>query len=194
MPVDTENVITPNAAVLAGRRAWRYTGASRPEFAESVPAGEGYESVWDYPRPPRQELRSQLVEVCSDSLVIARSERAVRVAETASAPTWYVPPEDVQQEFLQPSAAQSLCEWKGLAQGFDLVGDSVVPVADVGWRYIKVFPEFQNLQGWYAFYPQRIDCYVDGERMQAQPGGYYGGWVAANMLGPIKGSPGSSGW
>ena len=74
-------------------------------------------------------------------------------------------------------------------------GDSVQEtVAEAGWRYVSVFPEFSNLHLWYAFYPQKVECYVDGQRMRAQPGGYYGGWVAANMVGPIKGEAGSGGW
>jgi hypothetical protein len=27
-----------------------------------------------------------------------------------------------------------------------------------------------------------------------QPGGFYGGWVTPELMGPFKGGPGSSGW
>lgn len=198
---DTDGVlIAPNEAVLAGRRAWQYTGTVRPKFAH--PSGPDEESVWDYPRPPVQEARSQRVEVRAGDTLIARTRRAVRVAETASAPTWYVPPDDVRQGLLVASSSQSLCEWKGLAQGVQLNTSEISTQLkaaqpgqlDVGWRYLRVFEEFANLHGWYAFYPQRVACFVDGERMQAQPGGYYGGWVAGNMTGPIKGEPGSGSW
>jgi len=30
--------------------------------------------------------------------------------------------------------------------------------------------------------------------MEAQPGGFYGGWVSGDLVGPIKGEPGSSQW
>ena len=192
-------MIDPTPAILAGRSAWQYNGTARPDFAEPVAAGQ--ESVWDYPRPPRQELRPEQVEIRLGDTLIASSRGAIRVLETASAPTWYLPPEDVHQELLTASGSQSLCEWKGLAQGLRFAAGMVVDgsgeraaTGDVGWRYVRVFPEFAKLYLWYAFYPQRVDCYVAGERMQAQPGGYYGGWVAANMIGPIKGAPGSSNW
>jgi hypothetical protein len=37
-------------------------------------------------------------------------------------------------------------------------------------------------------------CYVDGERVTPQPGGFYGGWITHDIVGPFKGEPGTSGW
>jgi hypothetical protein len=37
-------------------------------------------------------------------------------------------------------------------------------------------------------------CTVDGEKVTAQPGGFYGGWVTGRIAGPFKGIPGSTGW
>ena len=37
-------------------------------------------------------------------------------------------------------------------------------------------------------------CYVDGELVQPQPGGFYGGWITSRVAGPFKGGPGSRGW
>jgi uncharacterized protein (DUF427 family) len=37
-------------------------------------------------------------------------------------------------------------------------------------------------------------CYVDGEPVTPQPGGFYGGWVTSSVVGPFKGGPGSRGW
>jgi hypothetical protein len=37
-------------------------------------------------------------------------------------------------------------------------------------------------------------CFVDGERVTPQPGGFYGGWITSGIVGPCKGGPGSSGW
>jgi uncharacterized protein (DUF427 family) len=46
-----------------------------------------------------------------------------------------------------------------------------------------------------AFYAAAMDaCFVDGERVQAQPGGFYGGWTTSRVSGPFKGVPGSQGW
>jgi hypothetical protein len=52
--------------------------------------------------------------------------------------------------------------------------------------------------GYLAFYAGMFDaCYIGDERVKPQPGGYqakYGGWITSNLLGPIKGEPGSGAW
>jgi len=180
-------IIEADAAVLAGRRHWRYTGAERPSFADTSDPGQ--ESVWDYPRPPRIERMDTCVEVFAGTDCIARTNSAKRVCETAGAPTWYMPPGDVDEDFVRYDGGQSLCEWKGVAQGLSVAG-----VRDAGWRYTHMFAEFAELYLWCAFYPNKLRCFVDGELVQPQPGGYYGGWVTRNLRGPIKGGPGSSAW
>jgi hypothetical protein len=37
-------------------------------------------------------------------------------------------------------------------------------------------------------------CWVDGEKVRAQEGGFYGGWITSEVVGPFKGGPGTSGW
>jgi hypothetical protein len=64
------------------------------------------------------------------------------------------------------------------------------------WEYPrppKVEPTTKRIR--VAFYVGRVDaCYVDEERAQAQPGGFYGGWVTSDIIGPFKGRPGSETW
>src|ERR1700686_265184 len=89
--------------------------------------GPGQESAWDYPRPPRVEASSRLVEVHFGGIQLAASRRALRVLETSHPPVYYVPPEDVRMECLLPSDRQSWCEWKGLASYFHLVAAAATP-------------------------------------------------------------------
>src|SRR6478735_10477776 len=81
------------------------------------------ESVWDYPRPPRVEPLDRHVRVVHGGETIAESDRALRVLETASPPTIYIPPDDVRTDLLEPADGHTVCEWKGKASYFD-VGDS----------------------------------------------------------------------
>jgi hypothetical protein len=37
-------------------------------------------------------------------------------------------------------------------------------------------------------------CTVNGEQVEPQPGGFYGGWITSEVTGPFKGVPGSMGW
>ena len=73
---------------------WEFRGQQRPEFA--IEPGPGQESVWDYPRPPALVRSDRLVEVRSGDRLVARSTAAFRVLETASPPTWYLPPTDIE--------------------------------------------------------------------------------------------------
>lgn len=44
-------------------------------------------------------------------------------------------------------------------------------------------------------YPELMDsCTVDGEVVSPQPGGFYGGWITSDLVGPFKGEPGTAGW
>jgi len=170
---------------------WRYYGQERPAFA--LEPGAGQESVWDYPRPPRIEQESREVIVRVGDVVLAQTHAACRVLETASPPTFYIPRADVKDEYLRPAGGSSRCEWKGTARYWTV---SVPPVVleSVGWSYDDPHPEFESIRGWLSFYPARIECYVDGNRVTPQPGGFYGGWITPDVVGPFKGAPGSSGW
>jgi uncharacterized protein (DUF427 family) len=152
------------------------------------------ESVWDYPRPPRVEPCDRRVRVELGGEVIAESDRALRVLETSSPPTIYVPPEDVRVELLRPARGTTECEWKGTASYLDaVVGNRVRPRA--AWTYREPKPAFEQLRDHLAFYAGRVDaCYLGDERVTPQPGNFYGGWITAEIEGPFKGEPGTEGW
>jgi uncharacterized protein (DUF427 family) len=175
---------------------WRYHGQERPPFAIKPEAGQ--ESVWDYPRPPRMALDAREVVVKLGTVEIARSRRALRVLETASPPTFYLPPQDVQSQRLAAATGSSMCEWKGRARYWDVIGndDSGRPlrIAGAAWVYPEPLPAFAALAHHLAFYPSRLECFVDGVRVQPQPGEFYAGWVTPEIVGPFKGEPGTHGW
>jgi len=149
--------------------------------------------VWDYPRPPRLERDKRRVEVVVEGTVIAETEKAFRVLETASPPTFYLPQEGIRMDFLERSPGSSFCEWKGQAVYWSIrIGDAVVPNA--AWSYAEPFEEFQEIADYISFYPAKVECRVSGERVRPQPGGFYGGWVTGEVVGPFKGEPGSEAW
>lgn len=169
---------------------WEYTGGQRPDFA--VEPGPGEESVWDYPRPPILDPFAGEVRVAQDRLELARTRRALRLLETASPPAFYLPPDDIDQTALvQVPDFTTWCEWKGAATYWAL---ATRPDAPVGWSYPTPNTRYAALRDWLSFYPSRIECYVAGERAQGQAGGFYGGWVTRNIVGPYKGEPGRGHW
>jgi uncharacterized protein (DUF427 family) len=156
--------------------------------------GPGQESVWDYPRPPSALITPRRIVVELGGRVIARTERAVRVCETSHPPVYYIPRDDVVDGVLERGAGASLCEWKGAATYWDAVVDGV-RMPGVAWSYENPSPGYELLQSAVAFYPGRVDrATVDGESARPQAGGFYGGWITDDVVGPFKGEPGTLGW
>ena len=151
-------------------------------------------SVWDYPRPPALVPSERRVRVELGGVTIADSTRVLRVLETSHPPTIYVPPRDVALGYVRPGRGRSVCEWKGVARYHDLaVGDRRVEGA--AWSYPDPVQAFAELRDHLCFYPSRVDaCWLDDERVTAQPGDFYGGWITSELEGPFKGSPGTMGW
>jgi uncharacterized protein (DUF427 family) len=149
------------------------------------------ESVWDYPRPPRVEPSAARVVVELDGEVLADTRRSLRVLETSHPPVYYIPAADIRTDRLRPSARRpTVCEFKGTARYYD-AGDREA----VAWSYASPSPGYEAIAGCYAFYPGRVDrATVDGEQVEAQPGGFYGGWITSAVTGPFKGGPGTMGW
>ena len=173
------------------RAHWSHRGARRPDWA--IEPGPGEESVWDYPRPPRLEDDARLVRVLCGSTIIAESRRTLRILETASPPTFYIPPQDVRTDLLSRARGASLCEWKGSATYWSLCIDGQ-ELPNVAWSYEQPFADFTRILGYLGFYPSKLECHVDGHRVAPQSGGFYGGWVTPEVVGPFKGDRGTGGW
>jgi uncharacterized protein (DUF427 family) len=151
--------------------------------------------VWDYPRPPRAEPVRERIRVVVGGIELASSTRAIRVLETAGAPVYYVPPEDVRLDLLVRADRSTVCEWKGDATywAIDLPNGRTIPNA--AWSYERPLPGFEPIAGCLAFYAWAVDeAWVGDERASPQPGHFYGGWVTTRVVGPFKGEPGSFGW
>ncbi|MEH3106469.1 MAG: DUF427 domain-containing protein [Sphingomonas fennica] len=158
------------------------------------PAGPGRESVWAYPRPAIAEATRRHVLIAHRGVTVADSRAPVRTLETSHPPSWYLPPADVRQDLLRRSDRRSFCEWKGVALYWHLEIDGEV-LHDVAWSYPDPTPGFALLRDHLAFYAAPLDrCTIDGEVVRPQPGGFYGGWITADLAGPFKGVPGSAGW
>jgi uncharacterized protein (DUF427 family) len=183
-PIDDDDI-------AAARGHWHWRGHARPAFA--TPPTAAQESVWDYPRPPRLEVDPREVVIRWGGLEVARSTRAIRALETAHPPSFYIPLEDIAPGLLVPAEGKSLCEWKGPARYWSLV-DGERYLAKVAWSYPRPLSGSEPLRDAVAFYCHALDCSVGGARVAPQPGGFYGGWITPELVGPFKGEPGSEGW
>ncbi len=152
------------------------------------------ESVWDYPRPPAVTPCERTARIELGGVVIAESDRALRVLETSHPPTLYLPLDDVAAGVLAPAAGSSFCEFKGRATYFDVAAGGQV-AERAAWTFPEPDPSYAVLAGHVSFYPGRMDaCWLGEERVRAQAGDFYGGWITADLAGPFKGPPGTRGW
>lgn len=154
------------------------------------------ESVWDYPRPPKLEVSTRTIRIVHAGVTIAETTKAMRILETSHPPAYYIPPSDIAMEYMKLSArGSSYCEFKGSATYWSLQVPGAGLVRDVAWSYAKPTAKYAALKDHLAFYASRVDeCYVDDERVQPQPGDFYGGWITSHVSGPFKGAPGTLGW
>ena len=155
---------------------------------------EGQESVWDYPRPPAIEAFSGHIRVIYNGEIIIDTHNSFRILETSHPPAYYLPIEQFRPGVLVPSRRTSFCEFKGEARYFDLALEEMTS-EDAAWYYPDPNKRYAQLEGHVAIYAHMVDeCIVNGEKVRAQEGDFYGGWITSNIIGPFKGAPGTWGW
>jgi len=169
----------------------------------------------NFPRPPLLERVSRhLVVKWPSGQVIADTKNAFWVLETHHPPSmsyplfllstglitlfsaYYIPPSDVVIP-LTKTPRSTYCEWKGRATYFSVPAPedrSSKAVENRAWCYESPTPGFKDIKDYVSFYAGPWDCYVDGEKVEAQPGDFYGGWKTSDIVGKIKGAPGTLGW
>lgn len=151
------------------------------------------EYVQDYPRPPLLEPVTHNLRVILAGETVAETVRGLRVLETHHAPTYYFPSEDIAATLVELHGS-TICEWKGRAVYFDVVTKS--GRADrAAWSYPEPNAGFEELADHVAFYAGAMEaCYVGAERVEPQPGAFYGGWITSNLKGHVKGAAGTEFW
>jgi len=159
-----------------------------------IEPGPGQESVWAYPRPPVARLVDKHIVVRFGGIVVADTNRAIKVMETSHPPVYYIPPEDIRLDVCELSPHHTFCEYKGQASYYTMrTGGS--EAHNAGWFYPEPSPGYEILRDHVAFYPALMEeCTIDGETVTPQPGRFYGGWVTRDVVGPFKGEPGSYVW
>jgi uncharacterized protein (DUF427 family) len=127
------------------------------------------EEIFSHPRDPyhRVDVRqsSRRVRIERDGEVLAESSAPRLVFETNLPTRHYLPREDVREDLLRSSATTTACPYKGHASYFSVaVGDRVVP--DLAWIYEDPLPDAAELGGLVAFFDERVDVVLDGERQE----------------------------
>jgi uncharacterized protein (DUF427 family) len=125
--------------------------------------------VTGHPHDPFKRIdvlpSSRHVVVSSGGTVLADTTRAVALYETGLPVRWYVPRDDVRLDLLEPSAATSVCAYKGQAAYFSQrSGDGEVDEdgVDIAWTYADPLHEAAAVKDHVCFYAERTDLTVDG--------------------------------
>jgi uncharacterized protein (DUF427 family) len=161
---------------------------------KKVKPGPGQESVWDYPRPPRLETFGGHIRVKVFGEIIYDHNQAFRILETSHPPTYYLPIKYFKPGTLIESNKKSYCEFKGMAAYYHIKSNGEV-ANNAAWGYPGARGSFENISDCISIYAHQMDeCWVNDQKVMAQEGDFYGGWITPNIVGPFKGGPGTFGW
>jgi len=98
------------------------------------------------------------VEVRLGDVVLASSKRALALWETHLPVRWYLPPDDVRMDLLEPSDHRTTCAYKGHASYFSVTGGE----RDIAWRYLEPLDDAARVVGYVCFWNERTDLFLDG--------------------------------
>lgn len=123
-----------------------------------------------HPRDPFHRIdvlpSSRQVRLELDGQVLVASSRPVLLFEAMLPARYYLPRADVTAE-LVPSSTRTWCAYKGQASYFSArVGGRLVP--DIAWSYPDPHQDAARVRDLIAFFDERIDVVLDGER-RARP-------------------------
>lgn len=107
------------------------------------------------------------VRVEVNGRTVADSHAPVLLFETGLPTRYYLPKEDIQMAWLQPTDTHTSCPYKGTASYWNLSVDGT-EYPDFVWGYPDPIPEADKVKGMYCFYNEKVDIYVDGE-LQPRP-------------------------
>ncbi|MEV6814139.1 DUF427 domain-containing protein [Micromonospora sp. NPDC051296] len=127
------------------------------------------EQVFVHPRNPYARvdaLRStRRVRVELDGTVLADSASPVLVFETGLPTRYYLNRTDVNFRHLVPSATATSCPYKGRTSDYWSVRVNGTVHADLAWSYAFPTATLLPIAGLIAFYNEKVDLIVDGERL-----------------------------
>lgn len=127
------------------------------------------EEVYVHPRDPYTRIdvlqSSRHVRVEVNGQTVADSQRPMILYETGVRPRYYLPLTDVRLDLLVDSDHHTQCPYKGTASYYSVqVGE--VQRENIIWYYPFPHPEVGKIQNLLAFYDEKVDFYVDGEKLE----------------------------
>jgi uncharacterized protein (DUF427 family) len=125
---------------------------------------EEEEEMAGHARNPFQRIdtrqSSRHVRIERDGQLLAETRRPVLLFETGLPTRYYMPRDDLVAE-VEPSEKHTQCAYKGTASYFTVGGNR-----DIAWYYPDPLPGMAQIAGLVAFFNERVDVDLDGERLE----------------------------
>ena len=155
--------------------AWHYPDSPEPRLRDLIRLRweamdawfEEDEQVFVHPRDPHTRIdvlsSSRHVRVECNGVVLAESRQPRLLFETGLPVRFYLPLPDLRMDLMVPSETVTRCPYKGTASYWSVeLGQRVE--RDLVWTYTTPLAEVAKIAGLAAFWNERVDLYVDGDR------------------------------
>jgi uncharacterized protein (DUF427 family) len=127
------------------------------------------EEVFVHPHDPYSRIdilhSSRHVQVEVNGVTVADTHRPTLLFETSLPARYYIPKLDVRLDLLKSTDTTTGCAYKGFARYWSVEADGQT-VEDLAWSYATPLPEASKVAGLVAFFNERADMVVDGERQE----------------------------
>ncbi|KAG1882158.1 hypothetical protein F4604DRAFT_1745379 [Suillus subluteus] len=145
-------------------------GLLRIEFSAADAWLEEDERVYVHPKDPYKRVdvlqSSRHVRVAVNGVELASTNRPRLLFETGFRVRTYMPLTDVHVELLRPSDTVTECPYKGVANYHNVQLPNGDVHKDIVWYYRTAQPECGQMTGYVAFYDEKVDVWVDGEKQE----------------------------
>ncbi|KAF9243423.1 hypothetical protein BU15DRAFT_72100 [Melanogaster broomeanus] len=145
-------------------------GLLKLNFASADAWFEEDERIYAHPKDPYKRVdvlrASRHVRVEVNGVEVADTHRPHFLHETGLRRRTYIPLMDVRVDLLTPSDTTSLCPYKGWANYYNVRLPDGEVHQDIVWYYRTPYPECIKVIGLVAFYDEKVDVWIDGEKQE----------------------------
>jgi uncharacterized protein (DUF427 family) len=108
------------------------------------------------------------VRILLGETTVAETRRPVLLFETTLPTRYYLPPEDVRMDLLEPSDRLTECAYKGQAMHWHArIGDR--HYRNIAWTYQQPTTLAAPIAGMVCFYNERVDALYDNDELMTKP-------------------------
>jgi len=128
------------------------------------------EQIFVHPKDPYKRLdilqSSRHIRIEVNGIEIANSRAPRLLYETGLPVRTYIPKTDCRMDLWQPSDLTTACPYKGNASYYHVALASGETFENIVWWYPTTTLESAPIIGYVAFYDEKVDVWVDGEKQE----------------------------